>query len=215
MSLTDEGASPQQTANQIKIERREGMTDQQLLTELAMSPLVRNTMCAKSFAAPFFHGDPPQLEAALDSLTQACSEVRAGNVDRLTDMLVAQAMTLDTIFTEYSRRSLLNAGEYVSAAKTYATLAAKAQANCRSTIEAIGKIKRGGKQTVRVVHVHEGGQAVVAETINQGGAGEGRSKQPHAKAADASVATLHSPDQTEHGLPIAGHAERKVSHARR
>jgi hypothetical protein len=36
--------------------------------------------------------------------------------------------------------------------------------------EALAKIRRKGEQTVKVVHVYPGGQAVVAETINQGGA---------------------------------------------
>ena len=183
-------ADPGVIANQLNIVRHGGKTDEQLMTELAMSSVVRNTLCAKTYATPFFSGDPPQLEAAIQVVTDICTEVRAGNFEKLTDMLTAQAITLDAIFTEYSRRSLANAGEYIGAAQSYATLAAKAQANCRTTIESLAKIRRGGKQTVKVIHVHEGAQAVVADTINQGGAHAKSIKQPHAKPTYAPVAPL-------------------------
>ena len=210
-----DSADPNKTANLLTIERRDGKTDEQLLTELAMSPMVRNTLTAKSYAHPSFAGDPPQLEAAIKALTTMCEEVRDGNLEKLTDMLAAQAITLDTIFTEYSRRSLLNAGQYIAAAESYANMASKAQANCRATVEAIAKIKRGGKQTVKVVHVHEGGQAVVAETINQGGAGGKTIKRPHAKDVDAPLAAVSGPDQARDGVPVPGDAERKVPVTRR
>lgn len=214
-SAARDSADPAAVANQLNIERRPGKTDEQLMTELAMSSVVRNTLCAKSYATPTFSGNPPQLEAAIHVVTGICTEVRAGNLEKLSDMLVAQAITLDAVFTEYSRRSLMNAGEYLSAAQNYANLAAKAQANCRATIETIARIKRGGKQTVKVIHVHEGAQAVVADTINEGGADAKRVKQPHAKAGDAPVASLPSPDSSRNGAPVPRHEERAMPYARR
>jgi hypothetical protein len=208
-------ADPAAAANTVNIERQPGKSDEQLMTELAMSPLVRNTLCSKSYATPAFSGSPPQFQAALEFLKVIASEVRGGNLDRLTDMLVAQALTLDCMFTEYSRRSLLNAGEYIGAAQSYATMALKAQTNCRTTVEALAKTKRGATQTVKVVHIHQGAQAVVADTFNQGGARAKKIKQPHAKAADAPVAALQSQNEAEQGVPIPGNEERQVSHARR
>ncbi|WP_416909163.1 MAG: hypothetical protein ACMVO5_06090 [Polymorphobacter sp.] len=49
--------------------------------------------------------------------------------------------------------------------------------------EALGKLRRGGEQRVKVehVHVHPGGQAIVGD-VHAGGGGDGFSKdQPHAK----------------------------------
>jgi hypothetical protein len=206
-------ADPAKTAAQLRINRREGATDEELLTELAMSPVVRNTICSRAYATPSFSGDPPQLETAIELVRALCDDVGAGNLEKLTDMLAAQAVTLDTMFTEYARRSILNAGQYIAAAKDYANLAAKAQANCRTTIETLAKIKRGGSQTVKVVHVHEGAQAVVADTINQGGVGAQSIKQPQAKAADAPQPALPSPDEASNGVPVPGNAERQMSHA--
>jgi len=40
-------------------------------------------------------------------------------------------------------------------------------------MEALAKLRRGGEQIVKHVHVYEGGQAVVAGTINQHGGGSG------------------------------------------
>lgn len=36
-------------------------------------------------------------------------------------------------------------------------------------MEALGKLRRGGEQVVRHVHVNDGGQAVIAGTVNTGG----------------------------------------------
>ena len=180
-----------------------------------MSSLVRNTLCSRSYATPAFSGSPPQFQAALEVLNVIAGEVRSGNLDKLTDMLAAQALTLDCMFTEYSRRSLVNAGEHLPATEAYANLAIKAQANCRTTVEALVKTKRGATQTVKVVHVHEGAQAVVADTFNQGGAGAKSFEQPHTKVANAPVSTLPGPDETRDGVPLPSNEERAVSYARR
>lgn len=40
-------------------------------------------------------------------------------------------------------------------------------------VEALSRLRRGGEQVVRHVHVNEGGQAVIAGTVNTGGAKDG------------------------------------------
>jgi hypothetical protein len=44
-------------------------------------------------------------------------------------MLAAQAVALDTIFGEFTRRSAMNIGNHFDAMERYARLALKAQAN--------------------------------------------------------------------------------------
>lgn len=79
-------------------------------------------------------------------------------------------------------------------------------------LEALGKLRRGGEQVVRHVHVYEGGQAVVAEQVHlNGGRNVGNvGGQPHALSA-----ALPGADPFGHGVPVASNAERPVPDARR
>ncbi len=98
-------------------------------------------------------------------------------------MLAAQAVTLDNIFTEMARRMAANMAEYLGATETYARIAMKAQAQSRATIEALAKLHQPREQTVRHVHVNEGGQAVIADQFHNhtGGLENGKTDdQPHA-----------------------------------
>jgi hypothetical protein len=90
-------------------------------------------------------------------------EASKGDLIFVSQMLTAQAFTLDSIFTEMARRMALNMGDHLGAAETYARIALKAQANSRATIKALTKLHQPREQTVRHVHVNEGGQAVIAD----------------------------------------------------
>ena len=121
--------------------------------------------------------------------------------------LAAQAMTLDTIFTEMARRMALNMGDYLGAAETYARIALKAQAQSRATLEALVKAHQPREQTVHNVHVNEGGQAVIAEQFyNHGGAAEnGKSnKQSDATGPAGASPALLGADPFGNGVPISG-----------
>ena len=56
--------------------------------------------------------------------------------------------------------------EHVSA---YSNMANKAMRSFALHAEALAKLRRGGEQIVKHVHVNSGGQAIVAETFNAGG----------------------------------------------
>lgn len=99
----------------------------------------------------------------------------------------------------------------------FGTLANKFMRTFTAQAEALAKIRRGGEQVVKYVHVHEGGQAVVAGTINQNGGRQNleRSEQPYGTETAVPCAALPSPDATCNGVPIPGNAERQMSPARR
>src|SRR3546814_6508641 len=74
-------------------------------------------------------------------------------------------------------------------------------------IEALTKLRRGGEQVVRHIHVdNRGGQAVITETVQTGGSRNGKvADQSHATGfEDASGPALLGQDETWHGVPIAG-----------
>jgi hypothetical protein len=99
--------------------------------------------------------------------------------------------------------------------QSYGGLANKFMRTFAVQMEALAKIRRGGEQVVKYIHVHEGGQAVVAGTINQGGGGNSKdAEQSHRAGPACECAALPGPDSTRDGMPLTSHAERAVSHAR-
>jgi hypothetical protein len=84
------------------------------------------------------------------------------------------------------------------ALRDYANLATKFSRTFTAQMKAISEHRRGGEQVVRHVHVYDGGQAVLAETVNVGGSGNGRMHdQPYGPGA-----ALPCPDPSRDAMPI-------------
>lgn len=74
-------------------------------------------------------------------------------------------------------------------------------------IEALTKLRRGGEQVVRHIHVdNRGGQAVIAETVNTGGVGNGKgTDQSQGRALDGVFGTeMLGQNTAGDGVPIPG-----------
>lgn len=156
-----------------------------------------------------------------DAVTDIADKAAKGDMAFVSRMLAAQAITLDNVFAEMTRRMAINMGEYLGATETYARIALKAQGNSRATLEALTKLHQPREQTVRHVHVNEGGQAVIADQFHHhtGGQENGQSTdQPHATGTGATgeVSALPSPDPLRNGVPIpCRERKRPVPDARR
>jgi hypothetical protein len=108
--------------------------------------------------------------------------------------------------------------EYVEPAKMYGNLANKFMRTFTAQMEQLRKMRCGGEQVVKHIHVHEGGQAVVAgrdiNTIKGGGGSQDYAGQCQAAETASECAALPSPDASGNGVPIALHAERALQDAR-
>lgn len=62
-----------------------------------------------------------------------------------------------------------NNAEELERWETYGRMATKLTRTFTMQLEALAKLRRGGKQIVEHVHVYPGGQAVIAGTVNHGG----------------------------------------------
>lgn len=172
-----------------------------LMAETAASTVVRNAAVARPLADDVFGNmdetSVSDLDQCIKSLGEQCASARAGNLDQATDILVAQMATLATVFTDFLKRAASNMGQYPQAFERYMNFALKAQASCRNTAETLARIKRGGKQSMQITHVHTGGQAIVASSVETGGLRGGNVRtieQSHEQAADAAFAALSGPD---------------------
>lgn len=153
------------------------------------------------------------------ALQDNVARAEAGDLKAVSRMLASQAYSLDTMFTELSRRSITNMGSYMDASERYIRLALKAQTACRTTLEALAKLHQPREQIVKHVHVNEGGQAVVADQIHHhNGEGQnGKSKeQSHATGTAGTSPTMLGQDTQGNGVPISSRDRAEaVSDARR
>ena len=161
----------------------------------------------------------PGLGDYSDAIAKVGELATKGDLAFASEMLAAQSLTLDSIFTEMARRMALNFGEYIGATETYARIAMKAQAQSRTTLEALAKLHQPREQTVRHVHVNEGGQAVIADQFHHHGGGlenAEASKQSHATGAAGESTALRGEDAEGNGVPISRReGSETVPHARR
>jgi hypothetical protein len=117
----------------------EGMSPDRAEAEVAQSTIHTNAQTSRIFAAGTY-GTTDWTEAAA-AMKDKVAKVQAGDLSGMEAMLVAQATTLDSIFTEMARRAAMNMGERLPAMDTYLRLAFKAQSQCRTTLEALAEIK--------------------------------------------------------------------------
>lgn len=159
----------------------------------------------------------PGLGDYADALIAKGAAAAKGDLAFISEMLAAQAITLDSVFTEMTRRMAINMGEYLGATETYGRLAFKAQAQSRATLDLLAKIHQPREQTVKHVHVNQGSQAVVADHFHAGAKeNEKTNKQCHATGAAGERAALPSPDPARDGMPIPLYQrETQMSYARR
>lgn len=178
------------------------------IARLALGPGPRHASVGSTFSASLF--SPNHTLSITDSTAvvgDAMARARKGDKALASDILAAQAVALDTMFTELAGRSAANMGQYIDASERYMRLALKAQANCRATLEALAKLHQPREQTVKHVHVNEGGQAIVADQFHQhtGGRENGKSnEQSHATGAAGDGPAMLGANPQGNGVPIPG-----------
>lgn len=201
------GTAPAQPNNAMKVHAKEGDNVATATAAAILAPEFRHAVTASQIHKPQFgsmEGSPGFGDYA-DVLDKVSERARKGDLAMASELLAAQALTLDNIFTEMARRMALNMGEYLGATETYARIAMKAQAQSRATLEALTKLHQPREQTVRHVHVNEGGQAVIADQFHHHAGGQENGKaadQSHATGAAGVGPALLGADPFGNGMPI-------------
>lgn len=104
--------------------------------EIVLSPTTQNAAGIHAWGK--FAGEQ-DLGELITGLKEQVRQVQDGNMGRVEAMLYGQAMTLQTIFTSLARKAV--AQEYLKQFQANLSLALKAQAQCRATLEALAEIK--------------------------------------------------------------------------
>ena len=207
--------------NALTVEQTTEETGAQAMARKVLDPGFRHAVTASSFAGKVLGNsiEHPGLMDYVDHVLKVGGKAESGDLAIASRLLASQAITLDSMFTELARRAALNMSEYVNAAERYGRLALKAQSNCRATLETLAKLHQPREQTVRHVHVNEGGQAVVADHFHNHAGGSENAKssnQCHATGTAGPSAALPCPDAHGNGVPIPGsEGEAAMQDARR
>jgi len=130
------------------------MTQSQAMASLATRSSGMAAFTVKAYSA--FNTDTEESDIVL-ALQKAGDEVVAGDMGRVERMLVNQAITLDNIFNNMAQRS--SRQESFKGIEVLMRLALKAQAQARSTAEALALLKNP-QPYIRQANVTSGPQQV-------------------------------------------------------
>jgi hypothetical protein len=101
-----------------------------------LSPTIQSAVGIEAWSK---YAGTVDLVELLECQREQFKKVQAGDMQPVEAMLYGQAKTLETIFTSLARRAAHNEG--LKQFQVNLTLALKAQAQCRATLEALAEIK--------------------------------------------------------------------------
>jgi hypothetical protein len=116
-----------------------GETSESVLARTALQPTLRAAQAIASFDESVGELD---LTALIGKLADQVNAVHAGDLGRAEEMLIAQAHTLDMIFSRLLIRSMTNMQAGCSeTGEMYMKLALRSQSQCRATLETLAVVK--------------------------------------------------------------------------
>jgi hypothetical protein len=199
------------TKKPIELQLEKGEEPVAKVAKMMLAPYIRHAQVfrdtfAKQFELAETPVPTPDVADYANALKGKSDAAAAGDLDAASRLLVSQAITLDALFTELARIAMANVMSHMDATERYMRLALRAQGNSRTTLEALAKLHQPREQTVRHVHVNEGGQAIVADEFHhhsRGSANAGKVIQSHEPCAPvAESAPLLGQDAATIGVPV-------------
>jgi len=186
----------------LEVTQRPGESDQETLARTLLDPCVHAVAHTAWFSESF---GPTDTTATYHALSALAKRVHGGDMREVETSLVAQAVALNNLFTELSRRAALNIGKQLGATETYLRLALRAQNQSRMTLETLSTIKNPPVVFAKQANIAHGHQQVnngeassVARTPETSNRPTELLEAPHAKpewmdTGAASTATRGNP----------------------
>jgi hypothetical protein len=149
--------------------------------QMMVDGIVTNAITARRYSKmlPQLH-----LTECLRSLTETADRAADGDLSALERMLAAQAVTLNTMFTQMANQASLMT--LVNQTDLFTRLALKAQGQCRTTVETLALIKGG----VRTVFARQANIASGPQQVNNV-AGDARAENPESAPIELLEAPRH------------------------
>jgi len=122
------------------ISNRGGAIEKRLAKQV-IDGVVGNAFVSLQFAQRSGIVSESVLLEIVEATEAAVEATKRGGTAQADALLTSQAITLNAVFLELSRRAAKNMGEYPAAMERYLRLALKAQAQCRTTLESLAEIR--------------------------------------------------------------------------
>ena len=138
----------------IKMNLKEGQTEELLKTELMHSPETMSGVLKESYKGSLW-GNHFKIELVVEMLQDSISQVKEGNLDKVEAMLLTQSDSLSTLFTSFA--VLASKQTSFQGMQTLINLALKAQNQSRMTLDSLVQMKQPTafiKQT-NISHGHQ------------------------------------------------------------
>ena len=162
MKASSEIALPQPAtkSRRMTLRLRPGETSDQAKAGMAVQGIVANASATAAFQGDD-HGEM-SLDDLIDALQAHGRNVNRADLSGVEQMLAAQSVTLNAVFTQLARRASRNmdSSRHLGAAEIYLRLALKAQGQCRATLESLAAIKNPPVVIAKQMNVANGPQQV-------------------------------------------------------
>ncbi|MEO7891959.1 MAG: hypothetical protein ABIW19_18335 [Vicinamibacterales bacterium] len=132
--LTTPPAGPEPEAGPVlTLSKADGETLEKALANVVVKGLCSNAATTAQFAKVRF----TDIDSAtcFDAIKEAAGCVNRGDMNDMEGLMVAQALSLNAIYSEYARRSANNLRVNPEISERYMRLALKAQGQCSATVE--------------------------------------------------------------------------------
>jgi hypothetical protein len=104
-------------------------------------------------------GDNFDFQANMRVLESATKQIKSGDLSRVEEMYISQAMALEVMFSSLARRA--KAQDRLLQYEAHMRLALKAQNQCRATLQALVQLKQPSQTTfVKQANIAQGHQQV-------------------------------------------------------
>lgn len=151
-------SSSKHNVQTLTIVKEEGKSEIRQLTEIQLSPLINNALTLQVVAAG--NSDKIDITEAVEVMKEKSEKIIAGDLSELEATLVAQVITLNTIYNTLILRSAHSMGNSLKITETYMRLALKAQAQCTRTVEILAAMKNPPIVIAKQANIAQGHQQI-------------------------------------------------------
>lgn len=175
---------------------------EEVFAEMALEPGVTAAILLETFTKDTL--GELSLAALVKSVAEGMEEVSTGNLKRAEAMLYGQALALQAMFLNLSRRAVKQ--EYLKQWEAYMRMSLKAQNQCRMTLETLALLKNPPVVIAKPANINNGGKQQVNNGAPPSPAAPAAAADKPAELAleDASGPTL------DFAQPTAGAAKSKA-----
>jgi hypothetical protein len=172
-ALTPPPAVPPRAPRTLTVQVPPGVTPERANARTRLRGLAYNAVLIEDFSRPLFGDDlTDTLTDTVAALEETVAAVQRGELGDAEALLMAQAVTLNTIFARCAGKAAQNLeGQHLEGTERYMRLALKAQNQCRTTIETLAILKNPTTIFARQANIAQGPQQVNNTQVNAAPAG--------------------------------------------